>query len=157
MTVQGGSFIAGGADNGSANFNGFNIHNLLGPSTVTGATFEQSNTIQFRVNNDTATNFGGTPDTLTVSGTTWQNHTGPFGGDHLSVNSDTGGNFRLIVNNTSGTNIFRTGGIAVQATAGGTNGVMDAQVLPEFNPAAAWHPDSQTRPASLSAKPALAA
>ena len=74
LIIQGGSFIAGALDNDQANFNGVNIHNLLGTSSVTGATFEQSNTIQFRVNNDTATNFSGTPDTLTVSGTTWQNH-----------------------------------------------------------------------------------
>src|SRR6185503_591095 len=45
-----------------------------------------------------------------------------------SVNSDTGGNFRLIVNNSSGTNIFKTAGIGVQATAGGTDGKMDADI-----------------------------
>jgi len=129
LVIQGGSFIAGGLDNDQGNFNGVNIHNLLGTSSVTGADFEQSNTIQFRVNNDTATNFNGTPDTLTVSGTTFQNHNvGAFFGDHLSVNSDTGGNFRLIVDNSAGADVFKTAGIAVQATAGGTNGKMDAQI-----------------------------
>jgi hypothetical protein len=134
LVIQGGTFDRGGAGNGAANFNGINITNLLGTSSVTGATFKRSNTIQFRVNNNTATNFAGTPDTLTVSNNQWNTHSGtgpgevPFAGDHLSVNSDTGANFRLIVNNTGGANVFKTGGIAVQATAGGTTGKMDAQV-----------------------------
>ncbi|VIO68212.1 Endo-1,3-1,4-beta-glycanase ExsH [Bradyrhizobium ivorense] len=128
LTITGGVFSGGGADNDQANFNGFELHNLLGTSSITGTTFSNSNTIQFHVNNDTATNFAGTPDQLTVSGTTWNNQTGPFAGDHLSVNSDTGGNFSLIVNNTSGQNTFVTGGTAVQATAGGTNGKMNADI-----------------------------
>ncbi|HEU0082154.1 MAG TPA: matrixin family metalloprotease, partial [Bradyrhizobium sp.] len=128
LIVSGGVFNGGGLDNDQANFHGFDIHNLLGTSSVTGATFSHSNTIQFHVNNDTATNFAGTPDQLTVSGTTWNLHTDPFAGDHLSVNSDTGGNFKLIVNNTSGQNTFTTGGTAVQATAGGTNGKMTADI-----------------------------
>ena len=91
------------------------------------------------MNNNTATNFSGTPDTLTVSGTTWSNHNQPVSGgtncfgDHSSVNADTGGNFRLIVNNSSGLDIVNAtnetnGGISVQATAGGTNGKMDASI-----------------------------
>jgi hypothetical protein len=108
---------------------------LLGNSTVTGATFRRSNTIQFRVNNNTATNFGGNPDILTVSGTIWNTHNNDCAGDHLSVNSDTGGNFRLVVNSSSGINTVNDGGgpstgggIGVQATCGGTNGKMDASV-----------------------------
>ena len=106
----GGTFDRGGLGNTICNINGVNFTNLLGTSTVTGATFTRSNTIQFRVNNNTATNFAGTLDTLTVSGTTWNDHNVAVSGgtlcfgDHLSVNSDTGGNFRLIVNSTSGIN-----------------------------------------------------
>ncbi len=140
LTISGGTFDRGGLANTICNINGLNFTNLLGTSTVTGATFRRSNTIQFRVNNDTATNFAGTPDTLTVSGTNWSNHNQPVSGgtlcfgDHLSVNSDTGGNFRLIVNSSAGintvnaTNDANGGGIGVQATAGGTNGKMDASV-----------------------------
>ena len=140
LAISGGTFDRGGLGNTICNINGVNFTNLLGTSTVTGATFTRSNTIQFRVNNNTATNFAGTPDTLTVSGTTSNDHNVAVSGgtlcfgDHLSVNSDTGGNFRLIVNSTSGINNVNPdndaqgAGIGVQATAGGTNGKMDASV-----------------------------
>ena len=135
LTISGGTFDRGGQNAGICNVNGVTVTNLLGTSSVTGATFTRSNTIQFRVNNNTATNFAGAPDTLTVSGTTWNDHNvGGCFGDHLSVNSDTGGNFRLTVNSTAGINIVNPdgdangGGIGVQATAGGTNGKMDADI-----------------------------
>ncbi len=128
LVIQEGLYQGGGTLNGIANINGINITNLLGTSSVTDATFERANTVQFRVNNNTATNFGGAPDTLTVSGTTWQNHNvSPFHGDHLSVSSDTGGNFSLNVNNTDGVNTFKTAGIAVQA-AGAGSGKMTADI-----------------------------
>lgn len=135
LTIQGGTFDRGGAGNASANFHGIYITNLLGTSTVTGATFRRSNTIQFRVENTTATNFAGSPDILTVSGTNWNTHNSPFSGDHLSVDANTGGNFRLIMNSTTGINYVNEGGtaptgggIGVQATSSGTNGKMDISV-----------------------------
>ena len=135
LVISGGTFDRGAQSAGICNRNGINITNLLGTSSVTGARFTRSNTSQFRVNNNTATNFAGTPDSLTVSGTTWNDHNvGGCFGDHLSVNSDTGGNFRLTVNSTAGINIVNPdgnangGGIGVQATAGGTNGKMDADI-----------------------------
>src|SRR5581483_4590398 len=109
LTITGGTFDRGGAGNGSANFDGVHITNLLGTSSVSGATFKRSNTRQFFVVNNTATNFAGAPDTLTVSNTNWNTHTGPFAGDHLSVSAGTGGNFRLVVNSTGGVNTFSTG------------------------------------------------
>jgi hypothetical protein len=135
LTINGGTFDRGGAGNASANFHGVFITNLLGNSTVTGATFRRSNTVQFLVNNNTATNFAGTPDILTVTGTDWNTHNNPFAGDHLSLNSDTGGNFRLIVNSSAGINTVNEGGgpstgggSGVQASCGGTNGKMDVSV-----------------------------
>lgn len=128
LVILEGKYEGGGTLQGIANVNGINITNLLGTSSITDATFERANTVQFRVNNNTATNFNGTPDTLTVSGTTWQNqNVSPFHGDHLSVSADTGGNFKLIVNNTDGVNTFKTGGIAVQA-AGAGSGKMTADI-----------------------------
>lgn len=139
LVISGGTFDRGGLANTACNFNGMTFNNLLGTSSVTGATFARSNTIQFRVNNNTATNFGGAPDTLTVSGTIWRNHNQPVSGgtlcfgDHLSVNADTGGNFRLTVNASAGINVVNStndangGGIGVQATAGGS-GKMDVSV-----------------------------
>jgi hypothetical protein len=123
LAISGGTFNRGGAGaEPTCNVNGFDITNLLGTSSITGATFTRSNTIQFRVNNTTTS---GSQDTLTVSGTTWGTHTGPCAGDHLSVNSDTGGNFKLVTSGTSGENNFTTGGIGVQASAGGS-GAMQA-------------------------------
>src|SRR5437667_2828307 len=97
-------------------------------------TFKRSNTRQFYMVNSTATNFAGAPDQLTVNNTQWNtqnvntipNNT-QCSGDHLSVSADTGGNFRLIVNNTGGANVCKTGGACVQAGENGT-GKMDAQV-----------------------------
>ena len=138
LTIVGGTYDRGGFRDGTnavCNLNGLSFTNLLGTSSVTDATFRRSNTIQFRANNNTATSFSGTPDSLTVSGTTWNTHNHPCAGDHLSVNADTGGNFSLIVNSTSGVNTVNEGGaaptgggIGVQATAGGTNGKMTASV-----------------------------
>lgn len=132
LTVTGGTYNRGGWRDGTAglcNLNGFNITNLLGNSTVSGGTtFTRSNTIQFRVNNTAATNFAGTPDTLTINNTSWNTHSAhPCHGDHLSVTADTGGNFRLVANNTGGANTFRTAGIAIQAGGAGA-GKMDAQI-----------------------------
>ena len=125
LVIQGGLYDRGGAAAVVANKHGVFITNLLGNSSVSGATFRRSNTIQFRVSNTTATNAApGAPDVLTISNTTWDQHTGPFAGDHLSVDSSTGGNFRLVTNATGGVNTFTTGGEAVQATSGGS-GVMD--------------------------------
>jgi hypothetical protein len=108
LVISGGTFNRGGADSEpTCNTHGVLFNNLLGTSSVTGATFSRANTIQFRVNNSAATNaVPGAPDTLTFSGTTWNEHNGPCGGDHLSVNADTGGNFKLITNSTSGENNF---------------------------------------------------
>jgi hypothetical protein len=135
LTISGGTFDRGGAGSVACNVNGVDIHNLLGTSSVTGATFRRSNTIQFRVNNDTATSFSGAPDSLTVSGTDWNTHNNPCAGDHLSVNADTGGNFSLTVNSSSGINTVNEGGtpatgggVGVQASAGGTNGKMTASI-----------------------------
>jgi hypothetical protein len=133
LTISGGLFDRGAIGSSVCNLNGVNFTNLLGTSAVTGATFRRSNTVQFRVNNNTATNFAGAPDTLTVSNTDWDTHNQPVSGgtecwgDHLSVSADTGGNFRLIVNNTGGANVCKTSGICVQATGNGS-GKMDAQI-----------------------------
>jgi hypothetical protein len=125
LVIQGGLYDRGGAAAVVANKHGVFITNLLGNSSVSGATFRRSNTIQFRVANTTATNAApGAPDVLTVSHTTWDQHTGPFAGDHLSVDSGSGGNFRVVTNATGGVNSFTTGGSAVQATSSGS-GVMD--------------------------------
>jgi hypothetical protein len=128
LVVQGGTFNRGAAGNGSANFDGFHITNLLGTSSIADALFQRSNTRQVYIVNNTATNAApGTPDILTVSNNDFNTHTGPFSGDHVNVSADTGGNFRLIVNNTGGANICKTGGICVQA-AGAGSGKMDAQI-----------------------------
>lgn len=134
LTINGGTFDRGGLNNTACNFDGFHVTNLFGTSSITGATFKRSNTRQFFLLNNVATSFGGTPDQLTINNTQWNtqnvnlipNNT-PCFGDHLSVSSDTGGNFRLIVNATGGGNVFKTGGIAVQATGAGT-GKLDAQI-----------------------------
>ena len=121
LVINGGLYDRGGAAAVVANKHGVFITNLLGNSSVSGATFRRSNTIQFRVSNTAATTPApGAPDVLTVSNTTWDQHTGPFSGDHLSVDSGTGGNFRLVTNGTGGNNTFTTGGIAVQATGSGS-------------------------------------
>ena len=135
LTITGGTFDRGGAGSVVCNVNGVNITNLLGTSSVTGATFRRSNTIQFRVNNNVATNFAGAPDALTLSGTTWDTHDGFCAGDHLSVNADTGGNLRLVVDSSIGINTVNEGGTpstgggtGVQATASGTNGKLGASI-----------------------------
>jgi hypothetical protein len=129
LTITNSTFDRGGAGSVACNVNGLDFTNLLGTSSVTGSIFKRSNTIQFRVNNNTATAFSGTPDQLTVSGTSWNTHTNACAGDHLSVNADTGANFKLIVDNSSGSNnSFTSAGTGVQATAGGTNGKMMALV-----------------------------
>lgn len=121
LVINGGLFDRGGAGAVVANKHGVFITNLLGNSSVTGATFRRSNTIQFRAQNTAATTpFPGAPDILTVSNTTWDTHTGPFAGDHLSVDGGTGGNLRLVVHSTAGINGFTTGGVAVQATGSGS-------------------------------------
>jgi hypothetical protein len=127
LVISGGKYEGGGTLNGVANFDGISITNLLGNSSITGATFERANTRQIYIVNNQATNFAGTADRLTVSGNTFQNHNvSPFHGDHLSVSADTGGNFRLVVDNSAGSgNIFRTAGIAVQASGAGS-GKMEA-------------------------------
>jgi hypothetical protein len=117
--------VRGGDNAGIGNKDGVFITNLKGASSVTNSTFSNSNTIQFFVLNNTASTAAPAEptDVLTVSGTTWNLHTGPFAGDHLSVQSDTGGNFKLIVSATSGINNFTTGGIAVQAASSGSGTV----------------------------------
>jgi large repetitive protein len=133
LAISGGLFDRGGIGSTVCNVNGVNVTNLLGTSSVTGATFRRSNTVQFRVNNNTATNFSGTPDTLTVSNNDFDTHNQPITGgtecwgDHLSVSADTGANFRLVVNDTGGANVCKTSGICVQA-AGSGSGKMDAQI-----------------------------
>jgi hypothetical protein len=132
LTINGGTFHRGGADGEpTCNLHGVEITNLLGTSSVTGAAFTRSNTIQFHVVNST---MASAPDTLTVSGTTWATHDGPCSGDHLSVASDTGGNFKLVVNSSTGINTVNEGGaastgggIGVQAAAQGS-GTMQASV-----------------------------
>ncbi len=110
---------------------GIFMTNLKGSSSVTGSTFTQSGTIQFYVTNTTATvaQPGVSSDVLTLSGNTWNNHTGAFGGDHFSLLADAGSNMKLIVNGTNGEN--KVGGLLplgsneggnalnVQATAAG--------------------------------------
>ncbi len=91
---------------------------------MTGATFSRSNTRQFFVVNNTASS---APDTLTISGTTWNAQTGPCSGDHLSVAADTGGNLKLITNGSSGENNFSTGGIGIQVAALGS-GTLQASI-----------------------------
>lgn len=142
LVISGGIYDRGGLNNTVCNFNGLFFTNLLGTSTVTSATFRRSNTVQFRVNNNTATDFNGAPDTLTMTDTDWNSHnqslvpppnTQCFG-DHLSVSSDTGGNFSLVMNASAGINTVNAagdangGGIGVQAAAGGTNGKMNASI-----------------------------
>ena len=125
LTISGAVLVRGGDNAGVANKHGVFITNLRGTSSVTNTTFSNSNTIQmFVVNNTASVAAPAEPtDVLTVSGTTWNLHTGPFAGDHLSVQSDTGGNFKLVVNSTNGVNTFTTGGIAVQATGSGSGTV----------------------------------
>ncbi|MEA2206052.1 MAG: hypothetical protein QOE77_2828, partial [Blastocatellia bacterium] len=125
LTVSGCVFVRGGDNAGIANKDGVFITNLMGTSSVTNTTFSNSNTIQMNVLNTAATVAAPAEptDVLTVSGTTWNQHTGPFAGDHLSVQANTGGNFKLIVNSTSGINTFTTGGTAVQAASGGSGTV----------------------------------
>lgn len=125
MTISGSSLVRGGDNAGIGNKDGVFITNLRGTSSVTNTTLSSSNTIQMFVLNNTATVAApaAPTDVLTVSGTTWNNHTGPFAGDHLSVQSDTGGNFKLIVNSSSAINTFTTGGIGVQAASSGSGTV----------------------------------
>lgn len=140
LTMTNGKYERGGIGNSACNINGIYIVNLLGVSTVTGTQFRKSNTIQFRIENNTATNFGGTADQLTVSGTVWDTHNQVnasmtlCAGDHLSVHADAGGNFKLIMNSSSGINkvndggTFSTGGgSGVQATCSGT-GKMEVSI-----------------------------
>ena len=118
LMINGGVYDRGGAGSSSSGVHGVLITDLLGNSSVTGATFRRSNTIQFRVNNVTATNAApGAPDVLTVSGTTFDTHTSSFAGDHLSVSSSGAGNLRLVTNAVSGINSFTGAGNAIQATA----------------------------------------
>lgn len=123
LSITGGTFHRGGAGAEPAcNVHGFDITNLLGTSSVTGVTITRSNTIQFRVRNTSAS--AAAPalpaDVLTVSGTTWGTHTGPCSGDHLSVVTDTGGNFKLVTASSAGENNFTTGGTAVQVAGSGS-------------------------------------
>lgn len=130
LAISGGVFHRGGAGaEPTCNIHGVDITNLLGTSSVSGLTLTRSNTIQFRVRNTSASVAApGTPtDVLTVSGTTWGNHTGPCSGDHLSVTSDTGGNFKLIANSSAGENNFTTGGIGIQV-AGSGSGTAQASI-----------------------------
>jgi large repetitive protein len=117
LVMTGGTYDRGGAGSVACNVNGVEITNLLGTSTVTGTTFRRSNTIQFRVINNTATAAAGAPDTLTVSGTDWNTHNNVCAGDHLSVAADAGSNFSLVMNATGGRNTVNEGGAA--ATGGG--------------------------------------
>jgi hypothetical protein len=128
LVINGGKYEGGGTLNSVANFDGIHITSLLGTSSITNATFERANTRQIFIVNSSATNFNGAPDTLTVSGNTFQNHNiSPFHGDHLSVSADTGGNMKLVVDSSVAANIFRTAGIAVQATGAGS-GKMEANI-----------------------------
>lgn len=128
LVILNGTFDRGGAANPSANFDGIHITNLLGTSSIHGARFARSNTRQVYVVNNTAIQYNGNPDTLTVTATAWDNHTGPFAGDHLSILADSGANFRLVVKGDFGSNIIDGGGVGVQAAAGGTNGKLDLSV-----------------------------
>lgn len=115
LTMIGGSVHGGAiASEPTCNIHGIEITNLLGASTITGTTFSRANTVQFRINNNANS---GVQDTLTLSGTTWRDHNGPCGGDHLSISSDTGGNFKVITNGTAGENNF--GAFSPPATQGG--------------------------------------
>lgn len=138
LSINGGIFNRGGIGNTACNINGVDITNLFGTSSVRGATFSRSNTIQFRVNNTNASTAApGVPtDVLTMSGNTWNNHTTPVTGgtncygDHFSVNSDTGGNLRVTIDGTTAQNVVNNpgSGSAVQFTAAGTTGRLLASV-----------------------------
>jgi Bacterial Ig domain/Calx-beta domain len=126
LTISGGVFNRGGANaEPTCNFDGFNITNLLGTNSITSATFTRSNTRQFRVNN---TINGGSQDTLTVTATNWNTHTGPCAGDHLSLNADGSANLKLVMNASMNKNVVSTGGTGVQVTAGGGSGNMAADI-----------------------------
>jgi hypothetical protein len=131
LAIQGGVYDQGGVGGlPTCNIDGVHITNLLGSSSINGGvTFRRSNTRQFFVVNNAATSaFPGTPDTLTVSNSNWNTHTGPCGGDHLSLSADTNANMRVVTNAVGGINTVTTGGIGVQAAANGTNGRMDADI-----------------------------
>ena len=131
LTISGGTFDRGGLNNTACNFDGMNITNLLGTSTISGATFKRSNTRQLNINNTTSLS---SPDQLTINNTNWNTHdvnTVPNNvacfGDHIDVAGDTGSNFRLTVNSTGGGNVFKTAGTAVQASGNGS-GTVDAPI-----------------------------
>lgn len=123
LTMTGGTYDRGGIANTACNIHGIHITNLLGTSTITGSKFRRSNTIQFWIENNTATSVSGTADQLTVSGTIWEMHNQVnasstlCAGDHLSVSAASGSNFKLIVNSSAGINTVNEGGSA--ATGGG--------------------------------------
>ncbi len=118
LVITGGLYDRGGAGSAGSGVHGVFITNLLGNSSVSGATFRRSNTIQFRVLNTTATAAApGAPDVLTISGSTFDTHTSPFAGDHLSVGSTGGGNLRLATNGGAGINTFTGGGNGIQGTS----------------------------------------
>ena len=128
LVINGGKYEGGGTLNGVANFDGIHLTNLLGTSSITGATFERANTRQIYIVNNQATAVNGTADQLTVSGNTFQNHAvSPFHGDHLSVSADTGSNMKLVVDSSVAANTFKTAGIAVQASGAGS-GKMEANI-----------------------------
>jgi hypothetical protein len=134
LVISGGTYNRGGVDSEpTCNIHGILFNNLLGTSTVTGATFSRANTVQFRIVNASATNaVPGAPDTLTISGTNWNEHNGPCGGDHLSITADVGSNFKLISNGTSGENNF---GAFTSGTQGGGTAIQIA-IQGAGNPAA---------------------
>jgi len=122
LVIRNNSLIDRAGD--AANEHGLFITDLLGSSSIVDSTFRRSSTIQAFIRNETATAAAPAAplDILRISGCTFDQHTGTFFGDHLSVESITAGNLRLTVDGTDGVNTFDTGqdGIQANATSGGT-------------------------------------
>jgi uncharacterized repeat protein (TIGR01451 family) len=117
LTITNGLFEDSGI---VANVHGIDITELLGTNSVTSSTFRRSATVQFKVRNTTrtSTNITDPPlDILTVSGCTFQLHTGPFNGDNLQYATESAANSRLIVNDSVGINNISDGIAGVQCNA----------------------------------------
>lgn len=124
LVIQDCVFDRSGAAHASGDFSAIHVTNLLGTSSIKGTVFKRSDANQVYIVNNTATNFNGVPDTLTVSGTQWNTHAG----DHLAITADTESNFQLIMDASDGVNEIVAGGIGARAVATGINGKLNVSI-----------------------------
>jgi hypothetical protein len=116
------SSITGSGD--AALDDGIQIENLHGASSITGTTFQDNSVIHLFVRN---ANAFAAPDVLALSGNTFSLPTAGLFGDNVSLESNTTGNLRVVMNTSVGNNTF-TGGIAGVNAAATSGGTLELQV-----------------------------